>query len=242
MSKKLDVPPYVIFQDWGDLATYSVTGLDMNDLDGQGEWYINKAVMPEGNLYMLSGLMVEAEKYSKLKVGSDPGFYPEATAGKFLEMYKTAVNAQKKNNEAVAKEIVMPLFNAIQEVALAKPNPVTAGTYVFVSSHSQDSWTEKKAMYAYDNSTPEDQYIGGLKYKMYWSNAPEDIQNSHKRFQFELIPATEDMNTESIPSGRWAFISSIRSLSSISHFVMAKMRLLSSSSGLYCVNSPSNTS
>ena len=186
--------PYVIFQDWGDLATYSVTGLDMNDLDGQGEWYINKAVMPEGNLYMLSGLMVEAEKYSKLKVGSDPGFYPEATVGKFLEMYKTAVNAQKKNNEAVAKEIVMPLFNAIQEVALAKPNPVTAGTYVFVSSHSQDSWTEKKAMYAYDNSTPEDQYIGGLKYKMYWSNAPEDIQNSHTRFQFELIPATEDMN------------------------------------------------
>lgn len=186
--------PYVIFQDWGDLATFSVTGLDMNDLDGEGEWYINKAVMPEGNLYMLSGLMLEAEKYAKLKVGTDPGFYSQEVVGKFQAMYEKALKAQAKNDEAVAKEIVMPLFNAIQETATAKPNPVTPGTYVFVSSHEQSSWTSKKAMYAYDNSTPEDQYIGNLKYKMYWSNAPEDMSNPHKRFQFELIPATEDMN------------------------------------------------
>lgn len=186
--------PYVIFQDWGDLATFSVTGLDMNDLDGEGEWYINKAVMPEGNLYMLSGLMIEAEKYAKLKVGSDPGFYSQEVVGKFQAMYEKALKAQAKNDESVAKEIVMPLFNAIQETATAKPNPVTPGTYVFVSSHEQSSWTSKKAMYAYDNSTPEDQYIGNLKYKMYWSNAPEDMSNPHKRFQFELIPATEDMN------------------------------------------------
>jgi hypothetical protein len=49
-------------------------------------------------------------------------------------------------------------------------------------------------MYAYTNNTPDDQYIGSLLYKMYWSNAPEDVRNPHKRFQFELIPATEDIN------------------------------------------------
>ncbi len=194
MKRDDESMPYVIFQDWGDLATFSVTGLDMNDLDGEGEWYINKAIMPEANLYMLSSLMIEAEKYSKMKVGSDPGFYSQETLGKFLEVYEQALKAQAKNDEAVAKEIVPVLNNAIQVAATTKPNPVTEGTYVFVSSYENSSWTSKKAMYAYDNSTPEDQYIGGLKYKMYWTNAPEDVRNPHKRFQFKLIPATEDMN------------------------------------------------
>ena len=45
-----------------------------------------------------------------------------------------------------------------------------------------------------------------------------------------------------VGSGRCAFISSIKSSSSISHFVIARMRFLSSNSGLYCVSSPSNIS
>ena len=188
--------PYVIFQDWGEnLATYSVTGLDMNDLDGEGEWYINKAIMPEGNLYMLSGLLAEAEAYSKLRVGSDPGFYSEEVVGAFKTMYDKALKAKATNNEAEAKNYVLPLFNAILAASVAEPNPVTPGIYVFESSYDNASWNGvKKAMYAYYNNTPDDQYIGSLLYKMYWSNAPDDVRNPHERFQFELIPATEDIN------------------------------------------------
>ena len=38
--------PYIIFQDWDDnIGTFSVTGLENNDKDGEGEWYIYKMTM-----------------------------------------------------------------------------------------------------------------------------------------------------------------------------------------------------
>ena len=144
---------------------------------------------------MLSGLLAEAEAYSKLRVGSDPGFYSEEVVGAFKTMYDKALKAKATNNEAEAKNYVLPLFNAILAASVAEPNPVTPGIYVFESSYDNASWNGvKKAMYAYYNNTPDDQYIGSLLYKMYWSNAPDDVRNPHKRFQFELIPATEDIN------------------------------------------------
>ena len=54
-------------------------------------------------------------------------------------------------------------------------------------------------------------------------------------------PETDEINTDGTPSGRWDFISSISPSSSMSHLVMASSRCLSSSSGLYCVSSPSKT-
>ena len=48
-----------------------------------------------------------------------------------------------------------------------------------------------------------------------------------------FILATEEINIDSIPAGRCAFIWSISSSSSISHLVIARSRSLSKSSGLY---------
>lgn len=55
-------------------------------------------------------------------------------------------------------------------------------------------------------------------------------------------PETEEMKTDGTPSGRWLRISAISSSSSMSHFVTASSRSLSSSSGLYWVSSPSRMS
>ena len=55
-------------------------------------------------------------------------------------------------------------------------------------------------------------------------------------------PETEEMKTDGTPSGRCDRISAINSSSSMSHFVMASSRSLSSSSGLYWVSSPSRMS
>ena len=189
--------PYLIYQDWGgNVATFSVTGLDMNDEDGEGEWYINKINMPEAYIYMLSGAMADAEKYTSLQVGDDPGFYSLAETSAFVEAYAKAKQAQDTKDNTLAKSIVESLNKAVETIANAKPNPVTPGVYVFQSSYEEfyNQQGVTKAMYAYANNDASDQYIGNLEYKMYWSNAPDDIRHPHVRFQFELIPATEDEN------------------------------------------------
>lgn len=70
-----------------------------------------------------------------------------------------------------------------------------------------------------------------------WS-ASQSISFSCRIFS----PDTEEMNTAGTPSGRCARISRISPSSSMSHLVTASNRSLSSSSGLYCVSSPSRMS
>ena len=57
-----------------------------------------------------------------------------------------------------------------------------------------------------------------------------------------LYPVTDEMKSAGIPSGRCVRISAINCSSSMSLFVTASNRCLSSNSGLYCVNSPSRIS
>ena len=191
--------PYLVFQDWGtDLATFSIPSLDANDKDGEGEWYIYKVNMEKPYSYWLSELMPTAEKYKDAKTGIDPGFYREADAGAYLEAYKKAEAAVAKDNEAIAKEAVPALLEALETIKNAETIPVTAGIYMLVSSYEAFYTNQgvEKAIYAYHNDIPDDAYIGDLKYRVFWSNAPEGRKASevHERFQFRFIPATEDPN------------------------------------------------
>ena len=189
--------PYIIFQDWGDgLASFSVPSLDANDADGEGEWYIYKVNMEAPYSYWLSELMTEAKNYKDAQVGTDPGYYTQESAGAFVNAYKKAESAMLKNSETAAKEVVKPLLDALDKIKNAEKIPVTAGTYMLVSAYEEfyNQQGVEKAIYAYHNDATDDEYIGDLKYRVYWSDAPEGRTNIHKRFQFRLIPATEDPN------------------------------------------------
>ena len=191
--------PYLIFQDWGtDLATFSIPSLDANDKDGEGEWYIYKVNMEKPYSYWLSELMPAAEKYKDAKTGIDPGFYREADAGAYLQAYKKAEAAVAKDNEAVAKEAVPALLDALNTIKNAETIPVTAGLYMLVSSYDAFYSIQgvEKAIYAYHNDIPDDAYIGNLKYRVFWGDAPKGRTTAeiHDRFLFRFIPATEDPN------------------------------------------------
>ena len=73
-------------------------------------------------------------EYKNAKTGVDPGFYREADAGAYLQAYKKAESAVAKDNEAVAKEAVPALLDALNTIKNAETIPVTAGLYMLVSS------------------------------------------------------------------------------------------------------------
>jgi hypothetical protein len=188
--------PYLIFQDWGsDLASFSVTSLDANDADGEGEWYIYKVSMDAPHCYWLSEMMPEADKYKNLQVGPDPGYYSQESAGAFAAAYAQAKAAMEKNDDAAAKAVIEPLAAALETVASAATNPVTAGIYVFETAYAtfMENQGVSKAIFSFQNNAPTNQYIGHLPYKLYWGtyDAPS-ADEAHTNYLFELIPATGD--------------------------------------------------
>ncbi len=197
-----DIPtPYLVFQDWGeDLAVFSVPTLDANDADGEGEWYIYKVNMERPYSYWLSQLMPVAASYKDAQVGIDPGFFTQESAGAFVPAYKKAETAVLKDTEAAAKEVVAPLLDALAKIKTAEKIPVTAGTYMLISAYEEFYKQQgvEKAIYAYYNDAKDDSYIGDLKYRVFWANAPEGRTNVHERFQFRLVsvPADEPLIAE----------------------------------------------
>ena len=188
--------PYLIFQDWGsDLASFSVTSLEANDADGEGEWYIYKVSMDAPHCYWLSEMMPEADKYKNLQVGPDPGYYSQESAGAFAAAYAQAKAAMEKNDDAAAKSVIEPLAAALETVASAATNPVTAGIYVFETAYAtfMENQGVSKAIFSFQNNAPTNQYIGHLPYKLYWGtyDAPS-ADEAHTNYLFELIPATGD--------------------------------------------------
>ena len=181
--------PYVIAQDWGGgLGWYNVPSLDMNDKDGEGEWYIYHMSMDNPNIYWLTSLVKAAEGLG-LQQSTDPGCY--ASLGSFPQTLAEAQLAVESNDEAKAKALVTKLSDAMVEVENAEVNPVVEGTYVFETFNSTFIEVQKtrKALYFMDPHTCGE-YCG--EYELGWRTTPEDFSDIDPMFLIKLESAAND--------------------------------------------------
>ena len=180
--------PYVVFEDWGgnNLGEFSITGLDANDLDGEGEWYIYRLSMDNAYVYWLTNLVAAAEALG-LEKRDDPGYYKDL--GSFPEALAAAKDAVAAEDNVKCKELISSLTAAIAEVQNVTPNPVVEGTYIFESGYAEYFKQQgvNKALYVYDNDLL-DNYVES-DYKLYWGDAPEDYNNAAELYKFQLVSA-----------------------------------------------------
>ncbi|MBR5891827.1 MAG: hypothetical protein IKZ18_07305, partial [Bacteroidaceae bacterium] len=181
--------PYVIAQDWGGgLGWYNVPSLDMNDKDGEGEWYIYHMSMDNPNTYWLTNLVKAAEGLG-LKESSDPGCY--SSLGEFPQVLAESQLAVEANDEAKAKTLVVKLSDAIAAVENAQVNPVVEGTYVFETFNSTFIEVQKtrKAIYFMEPHTCGE-FCG--EYELGWRTTPEDFSDIDPMFLIQLESAAND--------------------------------------------------
>ena len=179
--------PYLIFQDWGDnIGVFSVTGLDANDKDGEGEWYIYKMTMDTPYYFWLKNLVVAAESMGLVK-SNDPGYYKDL--GTFPEALAAAQAAVDAKDDANCKEAIAALNTAIAGVEAVSPNPVVEGTYVFEAGQATffEIQGVHKALYVYPNN---DDYAVSSEYKLFWGDAPAgNYADAPKVYHFQLESA-----------------------------------------------------
>ena len=181
--------PYVIAQDWGNgLGWFNVPSLDMNDKDGEGEWFIYHMSMDNPNLYWLTALTKAAEKLGFV-VSNDPGRY--STLGEFPAVLAEAQLAVETADEAKAAVCVTKLSDAISAVENAEVNPVVEGTYVFEAFNSafMEQQKTKKAIYFMDPHTCGE-FCG--ENELGWRNTPEDFSDIDPMYLIELEKASAD--------------------------------------------------
>lgn len=184
--------PYLVFQDWGDeLASFSVPNLERNDKDGEGEWYIYKVTMDTPYCYWLKNLVATAESMN-ITVSNDPGYYTGDVADVFAKALATAQEAVETNNDAVAKDIIFTLEDAIINATNSEVNPMTEGLYVIESALEgfYNKQGENKVICAYFNdyetTGPESEY------SLWWTSAPSEYsENMNALFLFKFISAKE---------------------------------------------------
>ncbi|MBR5277512.1 MAG: hypothetical protein IKU35_10320 [Bacteroidaceae bacterium] len=181
--------PYIIFQDWNDkLGAYSVTGLDANDKDGEGEWFLYKMSMDNPHYYWLSNLVTAAKSICISSL--DPGCYRDlGELPTVLEQAQAAVEAKDYSN---CRALVERLNAAISYMDSATPNPIYEGMYVIEAVYEAfyNSQGVGKALFVYPNGSTSD-------YKLYWGDAPEgDYRMASNVYQYELISARESDKVE----------------------------------------------
>lgn len=167
--------PYVIAQDWGGgLGWFNVPSLDMNDKDGEGEWYIYHMSMENPYSYWLANI-VDAAKGLGLKESKDPGMY--GNLGKFPATVAEAEAIVEAKDEAQAKEMVSKMDAALADVETLTVNPVVAGVYVIEANNSafMENQKTKKAMYFMEPHTCGE-YCG--EYEVGWRNTPENLTDA----------------------------------------------------------------
>ena len=181
--------PYIIFEDWGDnIGTFSVTGLDANDKDGEGEWYIYKMTMDTPYYYWLKNLVAAAEAMGLVK-SNDPGYYKEL--GTFPEALAAAQAAVDSKDDAKCQAAIAALNTAIAGVESVSPNPVVEGTYVFEAGQATffEIQGVHKALYVYPNN---DDAAVTSEHKLFWGDAPEgDYKDASTVYHFQLESAKE---------------------------------------------------
>ena len=179
--------PYLIFQDWGDnIGVFSVTGLDANDKDGEGEWYIYKMTMDTPYYFWLKNLVASAESMG-LVYSNDPGYYKEL--GTFPEALAKAQAAVEAKDDAACKAMIAELNAAIAGVEAVSPNPVVEGTYVIEAAQATffELQGVYKAFYVYPNN---DDAAVTSEHKLFWGDAPEgDYKDASKVYHFKLESA-----------------------------------------------------
>ena len=182
--------PYIVVQDWGgNTGFFSIPDLTFNDFDGEGEWYIYKMTMDNPYIYWLNGVYASVAGQS-LKVGPDPGFYSQASAGEFAKALTMAQVALEANDNAAAKAALLALEAASDDAMTAEVNPMVPGKYVIETAYA-DFFTKQgvsKAMCSYFNDFED----GGAtsEYSLWWTDAPADLENPAIYYQFEFISAT----------------------------------------------------
>ena len=184
--------PYVVVQDWGDnTGNFSITGLDANDMDGEGEWYIYKVTMDTPYIYWLKNFVATAEGLN-LKVSNDPGFYSQESAGTFASALAKAQQALETNDEEIAKSAVPELEAAIAVADAAEVNPVVEGFYVIETANENFLAQQgvSKAMCTYYNDFEAGSPNCTSEYSLWWTDAPADYEKAPIHFKFQLISAT----------------------------------------------------
>ncbi len=185
-----EVHPYIIFQDWGDnIGVFSVTALDANDKDGEGEWYIYKMTMDTPYYYWLSNLVTAAEAMGLVK-SDDPGYYKDL--GTFPTVLAESQAAIEAKDDAKCQTLIPQLNAAIAGVESVTPNPVVEGVYVLEAAWNTyyESQGVYKALYVYPNDEASDACQSETK--LYWGSAPDgDYKEASKVYHFELISAKE---------------------------------------------------
>ncbi|MBR5848673.1 MAG: hypothetical protein IKY69_04305 [Bacteroidaceae bacterium] len=181
--------PYIVAQDWGGGTGYfSIPDLTYNDFDGEGEWYIYKMTMDNPYIYWLKSVYAAASAVD-VKVGPDPGFYSEATAGEYAKALIKAQAAIEADDNATAKEAVFALEAASGLLATAEVNPMVPGSYVVEASWGAyfEQQGVTKAMCSYFNDFEDE---GALSdYSLWWTDGPTDLENPAIYYQFEFISA-----------------------------------------------------
>ncbi len=182
--------PYLIFQDWGDnIGVFSVTGLDANDKDGEGEWYIYKMSMDTPYYYWLSNLVTAAESMGLVK-SEDPGYYKDL--GTFPTVLADAQAAVDAKDDAKCQTLISKLNAAIAGVESVTPNPVVEGIYVLEAAWNlyYESQGVNKALYVYPNDEANANVTS--EHKLYWGDAPDgDYKEASKVYWFQLESAKE---------------------------------------------------
>ena len=177
--------PYLIFQDWGsNIGVFSVTGLDANDKDGEGEWYIYKMTMDTPYYYWLHNLVSAAEAMGLVK-SDDPGYYKDL--GTFPTVLAQAQAAVEAKDDAACQGLIAQLNAAIAGVESVTPNPVVEATYIIEAAQETffEYFGNHKAFYVYPNDESSDAVTSA--YKLYWGdieNDRSDISDVYK-FVFE---------------------------------------------------------
>ena len=195
--KRNDVAhPYIVVQDWGDKTGYfSIPTLGDNDWDGEGEWYIYKATMDNPYCYWLNSLLATANGMN-MRVSNDPGFYSQASAGKFAEALAKAQAISAANDNAAAKTAIPELQAAISAAVSAEKNPMSEGTYVIESAYTEyfNKQNEHKVICIYYNDFEATGPTS--EYSLYWAKAPADYKNAHDRYKFQFISAKESESVQ----------------------------------------------
>ncbi len=187
--------PYIIFQDWGEkLGTYSVAGLDANDKDGEGEWFLYKMTMDNPYYYWLSNLVTAAESMGYV-YSNDPGCYSDL--GEFPVILAQAQAAVESKDYSGCRALVESLNEAVVYMESVTPNPVYEGMYVLEAADESfyNAQGVKKALFVYPNDGASNAVTSD--YKLYWGDAfDDDYRFAPYVYKFEFISAHESAKVE----------------------------------------------
>ncbi len=209
--------PYLMLDSWGGESGASLVWRAMygpaefaetnNDgvlkyFFGELEWNIYKMTMAKPNLYWLQAIYEQAAA-NEMIVGTNPGYYTEASVGEFANALAQAQAALESNDDATAAAAISALQASLHLPKTAERHPVVAGTYVIESAMPEyvANQGSPKVLCSYFNRWQlwgDSGYSASSDYTMWWTYAPEDYFNCHDRYKFQLVPA---VITEDAPEG-----------------------------------------